>query len=901
MSLLRSLSHGLRSLFRKERVSQELDEELNGFLDMAAEERMKQGMSRKDALRAVRLERGNLEVTKEVVRSGGWEFFVETCWQDLRFALRVLRKSPGFTTTAILTLALGIGANTAIFQLLDAVRLRSLPVPSPNELAQIEIRGGTRGFGVSRTNADLTYPLFEQIRSHQEAFSSVFAWTSDNVPLGQGSQAKRARGLFVSGETFTALGVPPLKGRLLTTDDDHPGCGFPGAVISYAFWQSEFGGLDSAIGSKLLIDSHPVEVLGVTPPIFFGLEVGTNFDVAIPFCSIPAFHNSPVLTRRELFWLTVMGRLKPGWNIDRAAAQLDAISPGLFETTVPYGYSAKSQDTYRAFRLAAYPGGSGVSGLREKYDASLWLLLGITGLVLLIACANLANLMLVRAGKREREVAVRLALGASRKRLILQLFTEGLVLAISGGVAGIFLASAFSKGILGLLSTERNLLELDVAPDWRVLAFTAAIAMMTCTIFGLVPALRSSRSEPSDALKSGSHGMTAGRDLFSFQRALVVLQIAVSLVLLAGAVLFVRSFRNLATLDPGFREKNILSGFVSLEPMHLAKAEQYQPVADDLLEQIRSIPQVESAASSTHVPLDGSSWTLGVHIRDLDTSSKFTWVSPEYFQTMQIPLLSGRYFNDRDTQESPRVAIVNEAFVRKYLGAANPIGMTMRTVAEPNYPSEVYEIIGLVKGTKYATLREEIPPETFGVALQFPGSRAWMNVFVRTSSPPGPLISTLREKISQVNPEIRAGFSVFKKDIENTLIRERMMAALSGFFGALAALLTTIGLYGVISYIVSARRNEIGIRVALGASRGNVVSIILRQTVVLLMLGVTMGIAFGLAATRTATSLLFGLRANDPLAFAGASMLLIAVALVASFVPARRASRVDPMVALRYE
>jgi predicted permease len=371
-------------------------------------------------------------------------------------------------------------------------------------------------------------------------------------------------------------------------------------------------------------------------------------------------------------------------------------------------------------------------------------------------------------------------------------------------------------------------------------------------------------------------------------------------VLLVGALLFVRSFRNLTTLDPGFREENILVAFINLAPLRFPAVEQYQPIADDLLQQIRSIPQVESAATSTHVLLNGS-WTLGIHVRDLDTWSKFTWVSPGYFETMQIPLLAGRDFNDRDTPTSPRVAIVNDVFARKYLGGANPIGMTMRTVEEPNYPSEVYEIVGVVKGTKYSTLRDEIPPESFGVASQFPPGETWMSVFIRSSASPAMVISALKEKVGRVSPEIHAQVSVFRKDIENGLIPERMMATLSGFFGTLAALLTTIGLYGVISYIVAMRRNEIGIRMALGASRGNVVGIVLRQSLILLAVGVTVGVALALITTRSTSSLLFGLRPNDPFTFAGASLLLIGVALTASFVPARRASRVDPMVALRYE
>jgi len=903
MSLFRNFAAGLRSLFRKNQVDREFDEELGAYLEMEAAEKMRQGVSRQDALREVRLERGSLEGSKEVVRSGGWEFFVETCWQDLRYAFRTLRRSAGFTATGILTLALGIGANTAIFQLLDAVRLQSLPVSAPQSLALVEIKGGNHGFGISNRDTNLTYPLFEQLRAHQEAFSGVFAWSGgDEVAVGQGSQQRRARVLWLTGNTFAVLGVPPIRGRLFTDEDDRRDCSIQGVVISYGFWQSEFGGRDSAIGSKLLIQGHPAEVLGVTPPDFFGLEVGNNFDLAEPFCSVTAFRPAAsVLARRDLFWLTVMGRLKPGWSTDQASVQLDAISPGLFEATEPDGYSTKSQGAYRAFRLAAYPAANGLSDLRKTYDASLLLLFGITGLVLLIACANLANLMLVRAGTREREMAVRLACGASRWRLVRQLLTEGLLLAAGGAFLGLYLATIFGRSILWLLSTERNVLELNLALDWRVLLFTASIAVMTCLVFSLVPAFRSSRAKPGDALKSGSRGVTAGLERFSFQRVLVVSQIAISAVLLVGALLFVRSFRNLTTFDPGFREKGILLAFVNLEPMRLADVDQYPAVIRDLLAQVRSLPQVESAATSTHVPLDGSSWTLGLQIDGSEGWSKFTWVSPGYFETMQIALLTGRDFNDRDTQTSPHVAVVNEAFARTYLGGAHPIGKTFRSVAEPGYPSTEYEIVGVVRNTKYAGLREETPPECFGAASQFPAFGPWVSIFLRSSSPPSAVFSVLRAKLNEVNPEIRSHFSVFRKDIEGRLVRERMMALLSGFFGALAGLLTMIGLYGVISYVVLNRRNEIGVRMALGASRVDIIGMVLRQTILLLALGTVLGIALALAATRGAGSLLFGLRPHDPLTFAAAGVLLIGVALIASFVPALRASRVDPMEALRYE
>jgi predicted permease len=893
----------LQTVFQRQRVDHELDSEIQFHLEQQIAENLAAGMSREEARHAALRAFGNSTLLNEEAREAwGW-IWLEQMAQDLRYAFRTLRRSGGFTATGILTLALGIGANTAIFQLLDAVRLRSLPVSAPQSLALVEIKGGNHGFGVSNRETSLTYPLFEQLRAHQAAFSGVFAWSGgDEVAVGQGSQQRRARVLWLTGNTFAVLGVPPVRGRLFTDEDDRPGCGIQGVVISYGFWQSEFGRRDSAIGSRLLIQGHPAEVLGVTPPGFFGLEVGNNFDLAEPFCSVTTFRPAAsVLARRDLFWLTVMGRLKPGWRTEQASVQLDAISPGLFEATEPDGYSTKYLNTYRASRLAAYPAANGLSDLRKAYDASLLLLLGITGLVLLIACVNLANLMLVRAGARQREMAVRLAVGASRSRLVRQLLTEGLLLAAGGAILGLYLARAFGRSILWLLSTERNTLELDLALDWRVLLFTASIAVMTCLIFSLVPAFRSSRAEPGDALKSGSRGVTAGLERFSFQGILVVSQIAVSLVLLVGALLFVRSFRNLTTFDPGFREKDILLAFINLEPMHLADIEQYPAVIRDLLTQVRSLPQVESAATSTHVPLDGSSWTLGLQIDGREGWSKFTWVSPGYFETMQIALLTGRDFNDRDTQTSPHVAVVNEAFARKYLGGVNPIGKTFRSVAEPGYPSTEYEIVGVVRNTKYAGLREETPPESFGAASQFPAYGPWVSIFLRSSSPPSAVFSVLRAKLNELNPEIRSHFSVFRKDIEDRLVRERMVALLSGFFGALAGLLTMIGLYGVISYVVLNRRNEIGVRMALGASRVNIVGMVLRQTILLLALGTVLGIALALAATRGAGSLLFGLQPHDPRSLIGASVLLTAVALLAAFLPARRASRVDPMVALRYE
>ena len=826
--------------------------------------------------------------------------------QDVRFALRTLRKSWGFAVTAVLTLALGIGANAAIFQLLDAVRLRNLPVAKPATLAAVRIKSGTRGFGITSGgdfDTMLSYPMWEQIRLHQQSFSGVFAWAQSGwVSLGEGAQERHAQLLWVSGQMFSVLGVPPLRGRMFTEKDDQPNCGLPGVAISYALWQGEFGGQDSAIGSRLIIEGHPTEVIGVTPRSFFGMEVGRGFDIAVPFCSLTIYAPAALTTTRsDFFWLHVVGRLKQGLTLEQASSQLSAMSPGFIEVTLPTGYSSTSLNIYKNFRLAAYPGGNGISWLRQTYDTSLWLLLGTTGLVLLIACANLANLMLVRASTRAREMAVRLALGASRWRLIRQLLSEGFVLAGAGTVLGIALAEIFSRSLVHFLSTGNNPVQLGISLEWRVLLFTGALMISTCAFVALVPALRSSRVEPGLALKSGSRGTTAGRERFSFQRLLVVSQIAVSVVLLVGALLFARSFWNLATLDPGFREKGILVTYVDLKRLALPPG-RYAPFIRDLLAAVKTVPQVESSATSTHIPLNPSStWSLGVRVNGAEGGSKFAWVSPEYFETMQIPLLTGRWFNDRDTQTSPHVAVVNEAFTRRYLAGISAIGKTIRTSAESGYPETEYEIVGVVKDTKYTDLREPTPPMVFAPADQFPDVRPWAVLLTRFSSSPSVAITAVREKISQISPAIRTEFHVFQTDIENGLNRERLMAVLSGFFGALAALLAMIGLYGVISYIVATRKNEIGIRMALGASPGSVVRIIVRQTLTLLGVGVGGGLVLAMAAAKGANSLLYGLEANDPLTLFSAAGFLAVVALVASYIPAYRASRADPMNALRYE
>jgi putative ABC transport system permease protein len=829
--------------------------------------------------------------------------FIENLRQDLRYALRMLRRSPGFATVALLSLALGIGANTAIFQLLNAVRLRNLPVNDPQELAAVRVAGGNRGLGITTGyGSDMTYPLWEHIRDEQQAFSGVFALGSFQIPMGVGTETQAVDSLWMTGGLFNVLGLNAEKGRLLNPADDRPGCGLETAVISHAFWQRHFGGEDAAIGKTLTVLDRPVQVIGVTPRDFVGLEVGKKFDVAFPLCAEPVLGGNT--TRPDIWWLTVMGRLKPGWTLQRAAAHLDTISPGIFDATVWPGYENAVSERYRKFRLTAEGAANGTSRLRARFERPLWLLLGITGLVLLIASVNLANLMLARASAREREIAVRVAIGASRWRLVSQLSAESLLLACIGMVFAIGLTPLLSRALAGFLNTEDQAVILNLALDWRLLLFTAGVAVLTCVSFGLVPAFRSSQIEPGAAMKAAGRGLTAGKDRFTFQRVLVVVQIAVSLVLLFGALLFVQSLRNLTTLDAGFRRSGIVFA-TAAQPVFRVPPAERPAFQARLLEDIRSIPQVESAALSTHMPLVGSMWSFIVRVMNSQgekvQDARFTYISPDYFRTMETPMLQGRDFNQFDTANSRKVAIVNESFVRIFVPNQNPIGTLIRTVAEPDFPEAVYEVVGVVKDTKYTSLRDYLPPITYVPHTQNPQPSGIVRMVVRFSEPGSQVLAGIKRRISESQPEMSVQLKLVETLIRDGLTLERLMAWLSGSFGALAALLAMVGLYGVMSYMVQRRKNEMGIRIALGSSRGRVMVLIGRETALLVLVGVALGAVLSLALTRAMGALLFELSPGDPRTLIAAAAVLAVIAAIASGVPALRASRVDPMVALRHE
>ena len=906
MSFLRNVTSGFRSLFHKKQEDRELNEELSGFLEMAAEEKVKQGMSRGDAQRSVRLEQGNFEVTREVVRSATWESFVETCWQDLRYATRQLRASPLFTAAAILSLALGIGANTAIFQLIDAVRLRTLPVKNPQEIAKVAIdhRGSASGHFSTRY-PDLTYAVWEQIRKQQQGFSEVFAWGPNVFNIAPGGEVRNVQGLWVSGEFFETLGVTPVMGRLLSPEDDQPGCGSPSVAISYSFWQREYGGERSVLERTLLINRQPFRIIGVAPADFTGVEVGRYFDVAAPLCSEPLVNGEYSQWKsRSGWWLSVMGRLKPGWSIERASAQLRAISPGLFEATLPPEFNPSNAKHFLQYKLGAFAADSGLSDLRQSYERPLWLLLGLAGLVLLIASANLANLMLARASTREKEIGIRLALGAGRGRLIRQLLAESLLLALTGAATGAILARNLSQVLIASLSTQHDPLFIELGTDWRMLGFTMGLAVFTCILFGLAPALRTTAVTPGVVLKEGARGTTAGRSRFGLRRVLVVSQIALSLTLLIGALLFARSLNNLAGVDAGFRQNGILVADIDFTPLNIAKDARVA-FASDLLQRVRAVPGVEAAALASIVPLSGDGiahdilWGETGEPQGDAPFAAFNIVSPGYFETLQTKILSGRDFDEHDTAAAPKVAIVNEEFAKQFAKSANPVGMKFRVRRLQS--TQLYEIVGLVRNTKYIDLREDFGPIVYTAKAQYENPSADEQILVRSRSGLVGLTSAIKNTVISISSNMDIAFSSMRQTIEDGLLRDRLMARLSGFFAVLAVLLAVIGLYGVMSYMVAQRRNEIAIRMALGAEPASIIRLVMRESATLLLVGLVIGVALAFGGGQAATAMLFGLKPTDPLTLGTALLSLSLVAALASLLPAKRASRNDPMTALRDE
>jgi predicted permease len=907
--MLSDLYIRLCSLFRRAKVEEELDDELRFHQEQQADKYMRAGMSGEEALRQVRLDFGGLEQVKEDCRDARGVSFLESLAQDLRYALRMLAKSPVFTAVIILTLALGIGANTAIFTLVNAVMLRSIPVRDPQQLvvAQWTARQGPQHIGISSfgdcahnredtTGCSLSYPLFQEIQNQKNVFADSMAFVGPyQMDLSGNGAAAIAQGELVSGSYFQTLGVSAALGRALMPEDEKPGAPSV-AVLDYGYWQRAFGGSPAAIGRTIRLNDAVFTIVGITEPDFTRLTPGKAVDLWVPLnqaSSLGLKHIDP--SDPSDWWLVVVGRLHSG--VSRAQAQA-ALNP-LFVNEVLHG-AKPHWDQADNPRLSLLPAQQALTGIRSMYGEPLLLLMAAVGLILLIACANVAGLMLARAASREREIAVRLAMGAARRRVIRQLLTESLLVSFIGAALGALLAPLGVSGLAAFFSKNSySPLQLDLHIDARVLLFTVGAALLTGVGFGLAPAFRGSRTSVTAQLKgntstaAASHGR--GR-LLGLGSALVVLQVALSMIVLTGTGLLLRTLDNLGRIDPGFDTRNLILFAINPE-LAGYKDKQIPDLYTILQREITALPGVTSVSYSSAALLDGGSSSRSMRVEgraDKSTVNVQTLsVGPEYLQTMKIPLLEGRLLNQADTSTTKH-ALVNRMFVQKYVSGRNPLGLHFGA-DDPKDPQ--WEIVGVVGDTKYATLRREDAPTAY-----MPLASGGATFAIRTAPAPASLMPAVRNVVNSVDANLPLMRMRTQSDsIDRLLFNERLVARLLGLFAVVGLMLACIGLYGLLSYEVERHTREIGIRTALGAQRSTIWSMVVRHGILLVTVGALAGCGAACGVTRLLTSLLYAVRPTDPVTFALTACLLLLVGILASLLPARRATRVDPMAALRCE
>jgi putative ABC transport system permease protein len=825
--------------------------------------------------------------------------------RDLRFALRQMRQTPIVSGVALLSLALGIGANVAIFSLVNALMLKALPVHEPERLIQLQL---VNPHPVGGNTTSFTNPQWEYLREHQDFLTDTTAVGYARFNLNAAGEARPVPGLYVSGRFLDTLGVIPVIGRGFTAEDDRRG-GAPVAILSHGFWQREFGGDPSVLSRTVSLDGHAFQVIGVTPPEFFGVRVGFTFDVMIPLGNEPIIRGAESsLDRRSSWWLSLFGRLAPGQTMAQAEARLRALQPQMREATMPQDWRAQDQARYIIDPFGVLPAATGISNLRDRYSRPLYVLLGIVGLVLTIACANMANLLLAQSVARRRELAVRLSLGAGRGQLVRQLLVESIILSLMGATAGLVIAAWGSRALVATLSTRTSTVALDLSMDWRVAAFTATVGILTGLLFGVVPALRGTSLSPADALRDHSRGIVSGGGRFNFGHGLVALQVALSFILVFGATLFVRTLVGLTSQGLGFESQRVLLATVDLRRTGV-KEDQRWPVYQQIRDAVAAVPGVEAAAASFVTPVGGSTWNLRIKVPGYDGTEQdriafFNAMTPDYFRTLATPLLTGRDFTPSDAAGRPHVALVNEAFARKFFSGQNPVGRTF--VLErfgAKQTDRQLEIVGLVADAKYRTLRELPPPTMYAAMAQQDPDRVASSVrmAIKTTGPPWAARAAVLDAVAGVHKDVVVDLKTLDEDLGAAVQQERLIASLSSFFGGLALLLAALGLYGVMSYSVTRRKNEIGIRMALGAEPDNVVRLVLKHVAFITAIGLMIGAAGSVATGRFINALLFNLAASDKTMIAITAVTLAIAAAVAGYLPARRAARIDPMTALREE
>jgi len=838
---------------------------------------------------------------------------METLFKDLRYGFRGLLKRKAFAAIAVLTLALGIGANTAIFTLVNAVLLKSLPVSNPQQLVLFT---DVTGEGTSMQDTPPTgkwerfsYASYKYLRDHNDSFQDLTATRSGTTRLSvrqtdsQANAAARASGHLVAGNYFSLLGVNPMRGRVLTPDDDKPSAE-PVTVISHRYWQQQLNSDASVVGKRFIINGTSFTIAGVMPREFFGERVRRPPDFWLPLSFQPQIElRDSFFENPEAYWLTLLGRLKPGVSMDQAQA---SVNVNLRQFWTEFAGSNLTEDRQRAIQnthVELVDGSGGISALRRRYSTPLQMLMAIVGMVLLIACANVGSLLLSRAAARKAEISLRMALGATRRRIIRQLLTESMLLAVIGGICGVLLAQWGVTVLVNLVAAEAP---LDTRPDAFILAFTTGVSIVAGLLFGLIPALQASKTDLASAMKEKARLKRTFMRL-SLSSALVVMQVGLSMVLLTGAGLFARSLAKLQSEDVGFDRSNMLlvgidSRLAGYKPKELA------PLYQQVLERLSTLPNVQSVSMATYSPLSGTQRSSSIEIPgftpepDQAPVVEDILVGPKYATTLGIPVLRGREIDIRDTASAPPVAVVNETFVERYFKDQNPIGRTFNFDDDTDDAAPL-QIIGVIGDVKSEDAREPTVPAVYRPILQIQDEYAYgPNIQIRTTRDAASLAGQARQMLNQIDDKMPVfGVTTMDEQIRDKLTQERMIAQLVSFFGALALILACIGLYGVMAHGVARRTNEIGIRMALGAQGGNIAWMVLRETLLLVVAGLVLGVPAALLSARLISNQLFGLSSADPLTLIAAAVVLTIVALLAGYIPARRASRVDPLTALRYE
>ncbi|MGC4052118.1 MAG: ABC transporter permease [Paludibaculum sp.] len=893
----------IANVFRRDSdgLNSALDEELQAHIAMRTDQFMEEGLPPAEARRRAERLFGNSLVVRERTRDEDVVQWLDALFQDLRYAVRIMRHSPVLTSVIVLSLGLGIGANSAFFTLTNALLLKQLPVHDPSSLVSLELgRPGEASWNDSFTN-----PIWEEFDRHQDIASGAFAYAAQSFNAGTQGETRMITGALASGRIFETLGVEPVAGRLFTAGDDQRGGGSDGPVVvlGYEYWQRGYGSDPTIVGRSIPLDGKPYKVIGVVPESFYGIYVGQRFDIIVPLGTETYRTSNPKLLDARSNWMvSIMARLKPEWTLGRANERLKALAPGIFEATVPPNRPPKMVREFVASRLRATAAARGLSAVPDSVRSAMFLLNGFVALVLLIACANVANLLLARATARAREHSVRLALGASRGRLLRQLLTESLLLALAGAMLGLVIAQPAAQVLVSLSGRSTARLSLDLTPDSKVLLFTTLIGISCGLLFGMAPAWRAARNALLPRI-AGSAGDGRGR----LRSGLVSLQVALSVVVLVGCGLFLSSWRNLSRASLGFDPNHVVLAKVDLGTLTMDQDQRVEAV-EDVRRQLRSAAGIEEASASILTPMGSGMWDSLVIGDDGKGGRRehqiyYNAVSPGFFRALGTPLLAGRDFNSDDRKSSTQVAVVNEAFVRHVFGGGNPIGRYFEEGIAPGrngFVTQKVQVVGIARDATYRDLRQ-VPPPAMYRPLSQTRALPYVTYAIRGAGELDQLLPAVRAAFASTGNRFSYTLQTYPMRMRDALVTERLLAALSTLFGVLALALAGMGLYGVLAYSVTRRSGEIGIRMALGASGSQIRVWVLRQSGFTVASGFAAGLLLAAWLAPVARKLLYGIRTSDWRVYASSLMVLLVIAFAASYLPARRAARLNPVQSLRHE